>query len=608
MANSDELSELYGGPLTDIEPSMYAQFEKGLNRNPNEQAIVVMHQASTHLSELTRVTGGTQSTGKDCLIWTYEQLRTAALKIVEGLTAKGVRPGDTVMTFLPNGIEWAVMFWACTIMKLPLVPLDPSALSAARSEEIQNYMTLLKPRVMLVHQPEGLQHIDDAIRKTGIEVPRIKICSVEPSDSASSSGWCSLANLGACKTETAFDAEAVLNSARDDDPDRPAVILFTSGTSSGKPKGCPRHVRSMTSSTASNPFDISTVHGKPVRFHLPTANFRVRLPCCTLRKDTDADSDADIPSYQVIASILVTSTWSAGGTVVMSPPGPTGDFNASGVLDAVEQHSVHILLLLPFMLYQILEDPSFSSRKLDSLGEVWIGADIITKDILARMGRAFPGRKIFNGHGMTESAAVFRWPFQGIPLDEVPYFGNISPLGKPGRGVRVSIRDPQSNELTRRGEPGELCLSGDMIIKRYLQDVNSDAFFTDAAGHRWFRTGDFGMIDQDGIIFILGRIKDVIKRSGLSITAAALENCVSTFVGSTAAVVGVPHPTLGAEPFAIVKEWHGKNEDEVKANVLEMFGKDYALAGATSLAELQMVEFPVRASLTQAQLVVTDVY
>jgi len=118
MADDRQLSKLYGGPLP-VEPSIYCLLERGLKRSPNEPAIIVMHQSPTHLSQLT---SGTPPSKADCLIWTFEQLHNAALKMVAGLMANGVRHGETLMSVIPSGVEWPIVLWTCAILKLTLLP------------------------------------------------------------------------------------------------------------------------------------------------------------------------------------------------------------------------------------------------------------------------------------------------------------------------------------------------------------------------------------------------------------------------------------------------------------------------------------------------------
>lgn len=104
------------------------------------------------------------------------------------------------------------------------------------------------------------------------------------------------------------------------------------------------------------------------------------------------------------------------------------------------------------------------------------------------------------------------------------------------------------------------------------------------------------MINEDGIIYILGRTKDVIKRGGIPITPAALESCIETFTGSQSSVVGISHPVLGQVPFAVVVAFSGRTEESIRERVTDLFGKDYALAGVATLEQLGLNSFPLNAT------------
>lgn len=101
------------------------------------------------------------------------------------------------------------------------------------------------------------------------------------------------------------------------------------------------------------------------------------------------------------------------------------------------------------------------------------------------------------------------------------------------------------------------------------------------------------MINESGVVYILGRIKDIIKRAGVPITPAALENCISSFTGATTSVLAYPHSTLGQEPLVVVQDLNGKTEDEIREEVVRMFGKDYAVGPVLTLKQLGLTAFPL---------------
>ncbi|KAK5111736.1 hypothetical protein LTR85_011781 [Meristemomyces frigidus] len=331
-------------------------------------------------------------------------------------------------------------------MKLTLACLDPGALAAARSVELERFMQTLQPSVMIVHGYEGAKAVDAALLNTGANQLLSQI-------------WTSLLELATQTPASAIGKHALLEAARTDDPDLWAYTLFTSGTSSGKPKGCPRHVTSMVHVIESHPWDFLSIKGKPPRFLLPT------------------------PNFWIIAPSFSFATWKGVGAIVMPPPALAGP-NISGFLDAIVRHEVMSLLLIPVLLHLLVMDPTFSHRKMDSLGVVVIGAGIVTKSINAKACRAFSHGRICCAHGMTKMGGVIIWPLHHTPTDEIRCFGDIRPLGMPASGVRLRICEPGSDAVTKCGEPGEISFNAEATAKHYLDRVNEQSFFLDDSGRR----------------------------------------------------------------------------------------------------------------------------
>ncbi|KAK5683456.1 hypothetical protein LTS10_004989 [Elasticomyces elasticus] len=555
-------SEIDTGPLKVI-PSIYHYLEQGLARSPDEPAVIVMHQAPSHLRELLDdrpIEAGA------CLSWSYAQLHHAALQVAVGLTRNGIETGETVVTFMPNSVESAIMLWASAMARLTLACLDPGALGDARRPELESFLRRLKPAVIYVPSVGGAAVVDEALLDSGIQRPKVKICH----DAKQVTGWLTFEQLAMNGGNREVDTEELLEAARRDDPSRVCIINFTSGTS-GIPKGCPRDVAAMSHVFENNPWDMKDIRDEPVRFVLSTTNFRV------------------------IAQQFSCAAWKAGGTVVMIAPSPDGGFNATGTLDAIEKHGVTTLLLIPVMLHLLLAEPSFTARNMDSLGAVMMGADIIDRATFTKAHSAFNHCRVSCAHGMTESGGTVTWPFFDKPVDMIPYFRDICPIGKLVPGVAARIWDYEAKRTTSRGGPGELCFSAESVVKQYLDNVSPESFFLED-GKRWFRTGDLSVMDADDVIFIVGRIKDIVKRAGIPIAPAALEICIKAYTDEETCVIATPHPQLGQEPFAILKARSSKSEEEIKMHVVTMFGRDYSLAGVASLEDLGLQDFPLNST------------
>lgn len=303
-------------------------------------------------------------------------------------------------------------------------------------------------------------------------------------------------------------------------------------------------------------------------------------------------------------------------------------FAIEDTVRAIVQHGVDFIVLSPAMVHELAHDLAAHPGKLDSVRTIQVGGDAITKEVLVKCAALFPRARVCINHGMTEGGGFFRWPLFETPIPQIPFFGEICPIGTVAAGTRLRIWDADRGRPTRRGEPAELHVSCESVIRRYLGGVSDSSFYQDEKG-RWFNTGDVGMINDEGLVFILGRSKDVIKRAGVVIMPAALESCIEKHTGAQVSVVfplptslllsfvlcsdkspamltmytvyqtcvvAVPHPLLGHEPFAVLSTFNDKNENDIKDHVCRMFGPEYALAGLSSLKQIGLQEFPVNAT------------
>ena len=500
MEASRALAELDGGPRP-VKPSIFVHLEEGLQLNPDDPALIVSHQPVDHLRELLETdsesrTGPHNNQDIRCLTLTFKQLHQAALKLAKGLLANGIETGMTIATFIPNGAEYALLLWTCAILKVTMSNLDSGALDEPRREELKNFMITLRPHVVIVPDTEGAAAVDEVAKAVDAHVS-LRLVLAKPSDGS----WQTVVDLGNASARHNVDEQALLSSAREDDPRRTASILFTSGTSASKPKGCPRSV-AMGSFVLDA--QASGLLGRQSHVLVSSANFRIIAPMRTM------------------------AAWKEGAAVVIPGAVPT----AKAILDCIEEYGISSLLFVPTTLHAIAADPSFAQRNVTSIRCVKLGGDMITKTLMQKPAAAFPDAVISVGHGMTEGGTFYTWPFSQTPVDELPFFGEIAPLGTINKGARIKLWNADDNRVAYRGEPGELHACSAAIITHYLGHTNVDSFYRDEKGDQWFKTGDLGMVNEQGVVYILGRIKDVIKRASIPITPAALESSIEEYTGS----------------------------------------------------------------------------
>ncbi|KAI5359126.1 putative AMP-dependent synthetase/ligase, ANL domain, AMP-binding enzyme domain superfamily [Septoria linicola] len=568
MADTN-LADISGSTFQDG-TSIFTHLERGLTKNPDGQAVVVIHQGANHLVELITAGLKSQATteGSECLNWTYAQLHGAALRFAAGLQAHGIEPGMRIATFIPNRVETSLTLWMSTLLRLTLCPLDPGATNGHREDELKAFLIRLKPDIIIALDAPAAMKIDAATKSLDCIPPNVKLILDGPAPPS----WTTIVQLTASSKPTPSETETLLHGARNDDPNRICLILFTSGTSSGKPKGCPRPVASLTHMLHSQPWgEDFHIHSRALT---STANFRI------------------------ISPYLHLAAWKDGACAVT--PDPTA--GTQGTIDAIRSQNITFLLFIPALLHAFISQIQNQNLDLTEIENVTFGGDMITRSLLLRTAQTFPRpTKLAVSHGMTEGGGFFSWPYNHTPAAEIPCFNNtICPLGTVSANVHLKIIDPDdTSKMMQKDQPGELVVSSPGTIKSYLDNTNADAFFTqEGEGRLWFRTGDLAVITSapKDTVYIVGRIKDVIKRAGIPITPAALENCIADFTGSTTCVLGLPHELLGQVPFAVVEDLQGKTVEELKREVLDKFGKDYVLEGVATFQELGLKEWPLNAT------------
>lgn len=577
MANARAVAEVSGGQSRH-EESLYNILGSVLPKYASNLAAVVVHQPSDHLSELISDTDDWDPTQRrcSCLAWTYSEIQHAALRIVAGLRQRGLLPGSILMTLLPNGIEWMIILWSSILGRYTLCALDPHILSSARTAELQDIFTHVQADAIVVADIESAVSIDRVHLKN---LKRSSVIKILLSAKHNPTSWLSLETV-AKQTPNRSLTNEIISDAKNDNPDRAQLIYFTSGTTTGKPKGCPRSVRSVLHSTMYQRW--GSANDQTSRNLLQTQNFRI------------------------IAPVLALGTWAQGGCIVM--PGPS--FSPSHVLQAIEEHRVRTMLLIPAMAHMLTGHPDFAKTDISSLRTIMIGGDMITRDLYSKVCASFPHREVISAHGMTEGGAAFATSLFASSCStgaqEIPFHMDISTLGTVNDGVRIRVVDVQNTPI-RRNEIGELHFSGPGFLTRYLNDEDPDAFYNDSdnndncssssSSNKWFKSGDIGMIDSKDRIFILGRKRDIIKRAGVPIAPAAVESCIDTFLGTRSSVLGLDHAVLGQVPVAVVQGLNSaRDKENVEEHVIKTFGDDFALAGVMTLQELGLLEWPLNAT------------
>ncbi len=294
-----------------------------------------------------------------------------------------------------------------------------------------------------------------------------------------------------------------------------ALVLFTSGTT-GLPK----------------PVAIS--HGVVAD----------RLAYWTRPIDPGADQAVDMmsaPIFHIGGTLGLFVSLHQGKKLVLLPK-----FDAGTWLELVERHGVHQTFVVPTMLVRILDHPRFDDTDLSSLRSLSYGAAPASAELVRRAMAELPGVDFANTFGQTETLGAYA----SLTPDDHRRGDRFGSVGRPLAGVELRIVDPVSGDPVVPGEPGEFWV-------RAAQNTTAD----------WLATGDTGWQDEEGFLFLSGRLSDVINRGGEKLGPIEVEEALRAHPAvRDAAVVGVPDAELGERVGAVVVAAGSVSADELAAH------------------------------------------
>lgn len=491
--NATPVSQKQSPPKSSVSPSQHGAFSP-LQFGAFTQPVGTEEKKREEPKPIT-VENPKSKIASGYLTITYNQLHRTALKLAAGMIANGVKPDTKMLMIIPNGGEYTLLLWACILLRITYVSLDPEMLDISGFTTLKATIQTLKPQIVVTPDAITGKSVDVAISELRLPKP-LALC-LSPSRT---SNWKPLAELVHEALKCPIDEEALVAAARNDNPKRIHSIMFTSGTS-GIPKGCPMRTSNMS----------HMLHSQSWLVDAETGTFALQQP----------------HNSRGIAPAQTMQTWKAGGAVVMTGQ----EFNVKKALDAISELHVTFIVLTPPMVHEMAVELAANPVNVSSVKRIQVGGDAITKGLLLKTASVFPKAQVCVNHGMTEGGGSFMWPFFETPISSIPFFGEICPIGVVAPGATIRIWDTDKNCIVKKGQLGELHVTSGSLIKHYFGGRSETSFYDDH-GVRWFNTGDVAMVNEDGLVSILGRRKDMIKRAGVGIMPAALESSIAAFTGS----------------------------------------------------------------------------
>jgi long-chain acyl-CoA synthetase len=451
---------------------------------------------------------------------TYAQLDELSGRVAASLRRSGLERGDTVALQLPNLPQFLIGYFGILKAGLVMLPMNP----LLKTAEISHQLIDARARLLITYA-SCLEYAIPAAEQAAEKVGDIPIYAVGPAPTPTAPDGTMLSDvrpfdeLASSAADQDQDQDAADRDIASTQADDTAVIIYTSGTT-GKPKGA------------------------------ELTHFQLYMNCTTSGNDFGATEEdvtlAVLPLFHIYGlSGMLNVAVRFGAALVLVPR-----FDAELVLDAMERHRVSVFVGVPTMYHALLAagpgDRDLSSFRLGSCG----GAAMPAAVLFAFEERF--GISILEGYGLTETAST-------ATMNRV---GERRPLsiGKPMWGVQARIVDPDGAELPPGPEQiGEILIRGHNVMKGYLGNPQATA---EAVRDGWLHTGDLAYRDEDGFLFIVDRIKDLIIRGGYNVYPREVEEVLHTHPDVfDAAVIGRPDERLGQEIVAVVVPRPGVEPD-----------------------------------------------
>ena len=418
--------------------------------------------------------------------------------LVAAFDGLGLKAGDHLVTMLQNRWEAATIHWACQFAGIILTPLN----WRATGQELDFCLDDADARAV-VYQDVSAAAVMAAPRAQ--RLPRIAVGIEGPADIA----FAGLAAGKAADAAPCADAEAW------------SLMLYTSGTTS-RPKGVPRRHRAERAAALAHVAQNLYARGERTLGVMPLYH------------------------TMGVRSLLAMSL--IGGTFVCSPR-----FDAAQALHLIAAERISNLYLVPTLYHDLVHHPLFAGADVSSVRKLGFAGAPMTEALLKKLAAAFRPDLFVKHYGSSE---IYTCTIEQNAAAKPGSAGRAG-LNQLVRVVRLGAGS--ADEIAAAGEEGEIValIAGDESFEGYWRRPDADAA---AIRGGWYFTGDTGMIDADGDLFVTGRVDDLIISGGENVSPVEIESCLSLHPAvSEVAVAGLPDERWGKIVCAFVKR-HGAVE------------------------------------------------
>lgn len=511
--NSNE-SYRHGSTTTPLlERTIGQQLEETVASFPEHPALIVRHQG---------------------IRWNYREYLEQIDRLATGLLALGIGKGDRVGIWAPNCYEWSLTQFASARIGAIMVCINP----AYRLYELEYALNKVECKAIISAERFKTSEYLKMLQELA---PELASCTPGQLQSAKLPHLRTVIRMGEGETPGMYRFDQVVEMGGDAQyqqlaqlqsqlrPEEPINIQFTSGTT-GNPKGA--------TLTHLNILNNGKIVGDGMCL---TEQDKLCIP---------------VPLYHCFGMVMGNLACVTHGSAAVFP---ADAFEPLTTLQTVAEERCTALHGVPTMFIAELEHPQFKEFDLSSLRTGIMAGAPCPIEVMKRVLRDMHMSEVLIAYGQTETSPVNHMTAVDDPIEK-----RVSTVGQPGPHLEIKLIDEQGRSVAY-GEKGEICCRGYSVMQGYWNDDDKTAETIDDQG--WLHSGDLGVMDNEGYVQVVGRLKDMIIRGGENIYPREIEEFLYSHPKiQEVQVFGVPDERMGEQVCAWIQPHKGAalNEQDIK--------------------------------------------
>ncbi|KAK9302837.1 hypothetical protein QLX08_005324 [Tetragonisca angustula] len=439
--------------------------------------------------------------------YTYKDILEKSIIVSNALRNYEINVEDRISIAAENHPNYMIVMCGSLFIGATFAPLNP----AYTEREFKHMLKIYQPRLLFVSQ-----RTEKILAKIASTLSwSMKL--IELDDKSLDENIITLKEIVE-KYRNITNPNTFLPTQIDDNSKRMAVVFCSSGTT-GFPKGVMLSHKNLLvfMEAAKYPGYMNIEHGDRIVIFLPL--------------------------FHGYAFGMMNIAITCGATVCIMR-----NFDLETLLKSVEQYRITNIPLVPPVLVTLAKHPMVLNYNFSSVREIICGAAPFPKDIADEVKRRIKVKTIRNGYGMTELTIVSN-------ISDT--ISNDNSVGSVMAGLKYKVVNTETGKTLSAREVGEVCFAGDRVMLGYFKNPKITAETIDK--ENWLHTGDLGYFNEEGTLYITGRIKEIIKYKGFQVSPSEIEEIIMSHPSvKDAAVLGKPDELSGELPIALVVRQPGK--------------------------------------------------